>query len=114
MFSRSQRIVFFSSDITQLQIHLLNLQNSLVTVKNTAPAAKNRFIYISDRRRGLELVPSGPLDWFSSPYLASTLLLAFLRDIFKDGNRREVLPISMTFYVVTSATAKHRTKMGTV
>ncbi|KAF8137439.1 hypothetical protein EV363DRAFT_1156281 [Boletus edulis] len=72
-------------------IHLLDLTPSLLTVPKSAPAAKNRFLYIHGSQ-GIHRIPSSPLEAISSllapnAHLGRTLLSSLLREPLKQRNR---------------------------
>ena len=73
-----------------LQINLLSLENQVITIPKTAPAAKSRFLYIPESHHskvsGLQRLPSSILFLLTSPLL-SLLLPAILRESFKRANR---------------------------
>ncbi|KAF8162792.1 protoporphyrinogen oxidase [Crassisporium funariophilum] len=73
-------------------IHLLRLEDKVITVPKTAPAAKARFLYIPPSHSsdasisGLQRLPSSILTLLSSPLLP-LILPAVLREPFKGANR---------------------------
>jgi oxygen-dependent protoporphyrinogen oxidase len=69
-----------------MQIHLLGLQEQLITTSTAAPAARNRFLHIPGRK-GLHVVPSGLGGILKSPYLTSVLFSSSLREPFRRKNR---------------------------
>ncbi|KAJ7598914.1 hypothetical protein C8J56DRAFT_915358 [Mycena floridula] len=66
-------------------IHLLKLRDSVITVPQTAPAAKRRFLHLPGST-GLVEIPSSPLAVLASP-LRSILLKAVLLEPFRRANR---------------------------
>ncbi|KAF8905181.1 hypothetical protein CPB84DRAFT_1771770 [Gymnopilus junonius] len=69
-------------------IHLLKLENEIITVPKTAPPAKARFLYIPksdltpNKIAGLQRLPSSILSLLSSPLLP-TLLAAIIPEPFR-------------------------------
>ena len=74
-----------SHDAFFLQIHLLELEPSLITVKRTDPAAKARYIYMPP----LTMLPSSLVSLLVSPFNASLrpILPAILGEIASWSNR---------------------------
>ncbi|KAF8916439.1 hypothetical protein CPB85DRAFT_1289731 [Mucidula mucida] len=66
-------------------VHLLRLQDSLITVPKTAPAAQNRFIYVPELGR-IECIPAGISALLRSP-LRKTLMSAVAFEPFRKRNR---------------------------
>ncbi|KDR79922.1 hypothetical protein GALMADRAFT_1169668 [Galerina marginata CBS 339.88] len=70
-------------------IHLLRIEDQVITVPKTAPPAKARFLYIpkSDASAsGLQRIPSSFLSLLNSPLLP-ILLPAILKEPFRKANR---------------------------
>ncbi|PPQ97630.1 hypothetical protein CVT26_002537 [Gymnopilus dilepis] len=73
-------------------IHLLRLEDEVITVPKTAPPAKARFIYVPEsettpkRASGLQRLPSSIPSLISSPFLPM-LLAAVAPEPFKKANR---------------------------
>ncbi|KIM37477.1 hypothetical protein M413DRAFT_77077 [Hebeloma cylindrosporum] len=71
-------------------INLLGLEDKVITIPKTAPAAKSRFLYIPESHHskvsGLQRLPNSILSLLNSPLL-SILLPAILREPFKGANR---------------------------
>ncbi|KAG9313472.1 hypothetical protein JVU11DRAFT_5797 [Chiua virens] len=72
-------------------IHLLNLTPSLLTVPNSAAAARDRFLHVPGER-GIHRIPSSPLEVFhslraSNSHLGRILLSSVLREPLKRRNR---------------------------
>ncbi|TFK49014.1 Protoporphyrinogen oxidase [Heliocybe sulcata] len=66
-------------------VHLLNLEESLITIPLTSPAAKSRFLHLPGRT-GLAVLPSSFTSLFTSPFLR-LMLPAIAREPFKAPNR---------------------------
>ncbi|KAF8954755.1 protoporphyrinogen oxidase [Flammula alnicola] len=71
-------------------INLLKLEDKVITVPQTSPPAKARYLYIpksnSSTVYGLQRLPSSVLSLLGSPFL-SIMLPAILREPFKRANR---------------------------
>ncbi|TFK38188.1 hypothetical protein BDQ12DRAFT_124232 [Crucibulum laeve] len=73
-------------------INILNLQDSVITVSKTSPAAKARFLYVPKdsaaipKIEGLQQLPSSILSLLSSPF-RSIMLPAIMRELIKRSNR---------------------------
>ncbi|PPQ99256.1 hypothetical protein CVT24_009301 [Panaeolus cyanescens] len=73
-------------------INLLNLQDQLVTVQKSAPAAKARYLYIPPSSsspfalQGLQKIPATPKEFLTSP-LTRLLIPSILREAFTTSNR---------------------------
>ncbi|KAJ2922060.1 hypothetical protein H1R20_g15034, partial [Candolleomyces eurysporus] len=71
-------------------IHLLGLENQIITVPKSSPAAKSRFLYIppsyGERVSGLQRIPDSLWSLMKSP-LTRILAPAILQEALKLGNR---------------------------
>ncbi|KAF9051632.1 hypothetical protein BJ165DRAFT_1365252 [Panaeolus papilionaceus] len=74
-------------------INLLNLQDQLITVSKSSPAARSRYLYIPPSSSsspfsisGLQKIPSSPNDFLHSP-LTRLLIPSVLKEAFTSRNR---------------------------
>lgn len=89
-----------SGTLILLQIHLLQLEDELITVPKTSPAARNRFLYLAGSRNGLTKLPS-PASlaslWTSS--VGSTLVSALMNEFWIGANRPDVTDESVDAFL---------------
>ena len=73
------------------QINLLGLEKQLLTVANSEPAARTRFLYINSSSGGLSPIPSpsSPLSFITSP-VSGKLFQGLQRDFWTAYNRPNV------------------------
>ncbi|KAF8586608.1 Protoporphyrinogen oxidase [Ramaria rubella] len=71
------------------QINLLDLKSELIGTPKNSPAAKNRFLYLTDLRKpGLTPIPTSLIGYFTSR-LSLITIPSVIREVFRGANRSQ-------------------------